>query len=224
MPCSAVPWRALVCPGVPCRAVLYCCAMMCGVARCCVVLCRGEVVSYQMSLLGLAWRIIINSAPLSRAHHSASSPAQRRAVPRGAVPCRALPCPARALPCGAVQCCAMLPAFCCLFIHACQVSFEVSYHRYYCCTYHVRCVESQEKCSHSSAQPSYSSAAPCGAVPCCAVLSFEDTAVPGIMRYPVPTGMYVRVYSSFVRVLQLIVLSRSSFFFSKITPILAIRM
>ena len=57
----------------------------------------------------------------------------------------------------------------------------------------------------------------CGAVPCCAVLSLEHAAVPGIMRYPVPTGMYVRMYS-FFRFLHLIVLSRSSFFSRKLHP------
>ena len=50
----------------------------------------------------------------------------------------------------------------------------------------------------------------CGAVSCCAVLSLEHTAVPGIMRstrYHVPV-LYVRVYSSFCS--HLIILSRIS--------------
>ena len=81
----------------------------CGVVRCCVVLCRGEFMSNQRSHLGFAGRIIINSAPLSRAHRSARSAAQRRAVPRGAGPCRAMPVPCRAVRCGtAVRSCAML--------------------------------------------------------------------------------------------------------------------
>ena len=143
---------------------------------CCVVLYRGELMSYQRSHLGLAWRIIITSAPLSRAHRSASSAAQRRAVPRGVVPCRTLSVPCRAiLLCGAVPCCAESRAFCRTF-PTCQVSFKVSYHRYYCyiCTRHY-IVESQKKKSHSSSQPSHSSATqrravPYGAAPCPAVL------------------------------------------------------
>ena len=169
--------------------------------------------SYHRSHLGLAWRIIINLAPLSRAHRSASSAAQRRAVPRGAVPCRVLPVPCRAVRyccavlCHAVPCCVL---FAVLF--TCQVSFEVPYHRHYCCTYQVLYAESQKNIHYSSAQPSDSSAAqrsaPCGAVrcralpfgavPCCAVLSFEHTTEPGAMRYPVPTGACacVRVFFS----------------------------
>ena len=92
-------------PGVPCRAVRYCCAMLCGVVRCCIVLCRGEFMPYQKSHLVVAW-LIINSAPLSRAHRSASSAAQRRAVPCGAV----------LLLCGALRCCAVLRAFSCTFL------------------------------------------------------------------------------------------------------------
>ena len=68
-------------------------------------------------------------------------------------------------------------------------------------------------------------AAPCLALRCCGVLrcaSFEHRAVPGIMRYSVPTGMYdVRVYKSYFRVLHLIVSLGP--LCSKITPMLAIR-
>ena len=61
-------------------------------------------------------------------------------------------------------------------------------------------------------------ALPCGTVPCCAVLSFEHLAVPDIMRYPIPTGMYVRVYSSFFRVLHLISSLGPPLFFGKLYP------
>ena len=72
-----------------------------------------SLMSYQRSQLSLAWRIIISSAPLSRAHRSASSAAQRRVVPRGAVPCRAVrDCAAL---CHAVPCCVLFAA---LFLHA----------------------------------------------------------------------------------------------------------
>ena len=100
-----------------------------------------SLMSYPRCQLSLAWRII-SSALLSRAHRTASSAAQRRAVPRGTVPCRALPCPARSLPggavlCGAVPCCAVLCAFRCTF-PTCQVSFELSYYPYYyCCTHQL---------------------------------------------------------------------------------------
>ena len=88
--------------------------------------------SHQRSQLSLAWRIIISSAPLSRARRSASPAAQRRAVPHGDVPFRVLPC--GTVLCGAVPCFAVLRAFCCTFT-TCRVSFEVSYHRFCCCTY-----------------------------------------------------------------------------------------
>ena len=65
---------------------------------------------------------------------------------------------------------------------------------------------------------------PCGAVPCCAVLSFEHTAVPGVMRYPVPTGVYVcrcvLIFSSFFSIRLSVVLSQfllRPFSFLKIT-------
>ena len=97
---------------VPFPGVLWCAVRRGTAVRCCEVLCATR------SQLGLAWRII-NSPPLSRAHRSASSAAQRRAVPRRAVPSRSLPCPARAMPCGsvlllhgAVQCCAVLRVVC----------------------------------------------------------------------------------------------------------------
>ena len=185
------------------------------------VSCCAVVRSYHTRCPFLFWLGASSSTRLRSAERTTALAHQHSAVQFHAGPCRALPCPAvrycSAVLCNAVPCCVL---FAVLFIHACQVSFEVSHHQYYCCTYHVLCVESQKKCSHSSAQPSYSSAAPCGAVPFCAVLSFEDTAVPGIMRYPVPTGIYVRLYSSFFRFLELIL---GPPFFSKITPVLAIR-
>ena len=72
------------------------------------------------SLMISPWLITSSSAQLRpealAQQRSASSAAQRRAVPYPAVPCRALPCPAvpcHALPCGAVlcdavRCCAVL--------------------------------------------------------------------------------------------------------------------
>ena len=159
--------------------------------------------SYKRSHLGLAWRIIINSAPLSRAHRSASSAAQRHAVPRGAVPCRALrvmPCGAVLL-CGAVPCCAVLRAFFCTS-PTCQVSVEVSYHRHYCCTCQVSYVESQRNALTAQLSPAIAQqrsamrcrTVPCLALRCCAVLHcafFRTYSSTGIMRYPVPAGMYV---------------------------------
>ena len=69
--------------------------------------------------------------------------------------------------CHAVPCCVLFA------VHfTCQVSFEVSYHRYYCCTYQVLNVESQ-KCSHSSARQR--SAVRCRTVPC---LALRCCAVP----------------------------------------------
>ena len=105
--------------------------------------------------------------------------------------------------------------------------FEVSYHRYYCCTYQVLYVESLKKTLTAQLSPAIAQqrsaapcgtvrcrALPCGAVPCCAALPFEHTAVPGIMRYPVPIGMYVcTCVLVFFRFLHLIVLSQSSFLF-----------
>ena len=127
-----------------------------------------------------------------------------------------MPCPCPAVRCGtarcctAVRCCAVLRAFFCVF-RACQASFEVPYQRYYCCSYQVLLLFApgtttmNHKKNALTAQLSpqlriaqQRSAAPCGAVPCPAVLcraalSYEHTAVPGIMRYQLPTNMYVRV-------------------------------
>ena len=162
--------------------------MPCGAVRCCAVLCRGEFMSYQRSHLGLAWRIVINAAPLSRAHRSASSAAQRCAVPRGAVPCRALPVPCRAVRycraalCHAVPCCVR---FAVLFLHAqyhskCHTTGTTAVRtRYY--------MLNHKKCSRSLAQPSYSSAAPRSAVPCPAVLCRAARCfLPNIQQYQAP--------------------------------------
>ena len=120
MPFPGVPWCAL-----PYDAVLYCCAMRCG---CCAMLCGAR------SQLGTAWRI--NSAPLSRAHRSASSTARRRALP---VPCRAVRYYCYAVLCHAVPGCVFFAE---LFLHA---KLLISIIRsaipgityYYCCTYQV---------------------------------------------------------------------------------------
>ena len=116
-----------------------------------------------------AWRII-RSAPLSRAHRSASPAVQRRAVPREAVPCRALPCPARALPCparalpcGTVRCCAMLCRAACFLLY-------FSYHMpsairsvippvLLLYVPGIMLLNNGKKSSHSSVQPSYNSSA-----------------------------------------------------------------
>ena len=119
-----------------------------------------------------------------------------------AVWCRA----PRALRCGTVRCCAVLRAVLHILCRAYQVAFgiiqqysEVQYIRFVRTT-----LLNHSKCSHlSSAQLSnYTSAARsavrCRAVPCCAVLSFEHTTVPGTMRstrYQVPVRTCV--YSSF---------------------------
>ena len=137
-----------------------------------------------------------------------TSSAQRRS----AVQCRSLACPA--VRCGpAVRCCAVW-------------LFEVSYHRYYCCTYQVLCVESQKNALTAQLSPAIAqqhSAVRCRTVPCltlwcCAVLRCAFFRAYSSSRYHATPGTdgyaCTCVYSSFsfFRFLHLIVLSRSSFF------------
>ena len=159
--------------------------------------------------------------------HQLSSAQQRTAAQewqRNAVRCRAMPyC---AVLCRAVP----WYVLCCTYSFVqCQVSFELSYRvpvlLHHVCTY---IVEAQKMHTQFSAQPSYSSVAQrstvrcravpcfvlrCGAVPRCAVLSFEHAAVPGIVR----STRYPRMYSSF-SFLHFNVLSWSCFF-SPTTPL-----
>lgn len=124
----------------------------------------------------------------------------------GAVRCRALSSSVvqcgrvlwcGAILCGSMPCCAVLRAVIYILVRTCQVSFDqVSYSSNE--VHHTRFVRTtlwhHKKCTPSSAQHSYSYmraqtiavqcravpllALPCGAVTCCAVVSFEPT-VPG---------------------------------------------
>ena len=166
---SAAARRAVPCPAGRCRTVRYC-AMLCGPVRSCAVLCRAvpccpvlnvvlyllffraytNVVSCQVPAdLSLVHRL--SSARLSSASQRWLSRAQRRAVL-----CRAA--------CFAVPARSYMP-----------VSFEIPYHvpvlLHQVRTCYV--VESQTMHSQLSSAQLYiaqqRSAAPCGAVRCCAL-------------------------------------------------------
>ena len=150
--------------------------------------------SYQRSQLSLAWRIIISSAPLSRVHRSAA-------------PCRALPVPCRAVRyCAMLYGCSVLRGAACFFLcFSCMPSIIRGAIPTVLLLFVPGTTTMNHKKNALTAQLSpqlriaqQRSAAPCGAVPCPAVLcraalSYEHTAVPGIMRYQLPTNMYVRV-------------------------------
>ena len=271
---SSAPQRGARCRAVRCCAVLCCavpcCAVLCRAVPCCAVLCRAvpccsavRTLLYMPGIIrtfGLVARSIILlqvprslPQPSSAARRSASSAAQRSAVPYGAVKCRALRC--GAVLCRAVPCCVL-----------CFTYFLVDarYHS----KYHVipgtgttistppgllellRDIAESQKRTPSSALRGYCSAAqrravpygavPGGAVRCrafcpavwrCAVLrcAFFRTYSTGYhaksTRYKVPVCTCIAWYSPNVFItpeyfLHLVVLCRSSCFFSQITPAL----
>ena len=130
MPCSAVSWRALACPGVRCNTV-----------RCCVVLCRAAALVYTSSFVHASVvRIIIPRIPvLLQQHHQVctyyvlsvnhnectSSSAQPTAIYSSAQR-RAVPC--LALWCGAVSCWAVLS-----FEHTAVLRIRYQVPAYTCC-------------------------------------------------------------------------------------------
>ena len=129
----------------------------------------------------------LSSAPPSSAHQrqlssvrSVSSAAQRRAVPFPGVPWCAMPCGAVLL-CDAVRCCYL----------KCHTTGTTAVSTRYCMLNHKKMLSQLSYSSAAQRRAVLYGAVPCPAVLCRAALCFlSNTAVPGIMRCPIPTGMY----------------------------------